>query len=128
MARKDAPPEGLRKLTQWFDQPLTPGKQKELTDWLAADPDHQLKWERWSDFNAQARQLQIVPSDVSAEWAKLRDDLGLGRSSRKRSRRFRSRKKKKSLLKSPIVVASISMAFFALFLFILHLIRTSSGF
>ena len=69
MPIEDKSPEGLRRLTQWLDQPLTAEKQKDLNEWLADDPDHQLSWDRWTQFNLSAKRLQIVPSPVGSEWA-----------------------------------------------------------
>ena len=126
MSEKEIPAEGLRKLAVWLDQPLTPGKQKELTAWLAADPENQLKWDRWLEFNSKAKQLQIVPTEADSQWAILRDELQFGRSSSKRPRR--SRRKRKSLLKSPIGVAFLSMVVFSLFLLLLFFIRSGSKF
>jgi ferric-dicitrate binding protein FerR (iron transport regulator) len=126
MPQREIPPERLRKLAEWLNQPLTPGKQKELTEWLAADPENQLKWDRWLEFNTTAKQLQIVPTEALPQWAMLRDDLQFGRSSSKRRRK--SRRKKRSLLKSPSVVAFVSMVLFSLFLLLLSFIRSGAKF
>ncbi|MFV1981359.1 MAG: hypothetical protein ACC655_09420 [Rhodothermia bacterium] len=120
-------PEGLRKLSQWLDQPLTAGKEKELNEWLANGPDHQVSWDRWTQFNLSAKRLQIVPSPVGSEWTILRDELGFKRSTRKRSKQL-SKPRKHTLLRRPLVVATLSTIAFALFLSLLYLIRTSAAF
>ncbi len=127
MAIENTSPDGLRKLAQWLDLPLTTGKEKELNEWLADDPDHQLSWDRWTQFNVSAKRLQIVPSQVGPAWAVLRDELGFERSTKTRSKR-RSKSEKLTLLRKPVVVATLSTIVFALFLSLLYLIRISAGF
>jgi len=127
MATEDTTPHHLRKLAAWLDSPLTPGREKELSDWLSTNPNHQIQWERWLRFNADAKQLQVVSSDVLEEWAILRDELHLGRSTKKKSRSI-TRKKRSSFFKRPLVVAVMSMAAYSAFLLILHLIKSGSAF
>ena len=127
MATDGIPPAHLRKLAQWLDQPLTPGREKELNAWLAADPDNQIRWDRWLSFNAAAKRLQVVPSDVTEEWGRLRDDLHLGRSTKSKSMSG-GRSKKIAFFKRPLVIALASMLAYGLFLMILYAIRTGAGF
>lgn len=127
MAIKGASSDLLRKLAQWLDQPLTAGKEKELNEWLADNPDHQVSWDRLIEFNVSAKSLQIVPSEVAPEWAILRDELGFEHSSKKKSRR-RARTKKRSIFRAPIFIAFMSTTVFALFLLVLYLIRSTSSF
>ena len=127
MAIDDTSPEQLRKFVHWLDEPLTAGKEQELNEWLANEPDHQMSWDRWTNFNVSAKLLQIVPSEVGPEWAALRDELGFQHSSKKSARK-RSRSKKRSLLRTPIVIATLATITFALFLSILYLIRLNSAF
>ena len=127
MAIQGTSPEGLRKFTQWLDRPLTTGKEKELNDWLGDDPDHQLSWDRWTEFNASAKVLQIISSEAAAEWAVLRDELGFEHSKKKKQGR-KSRSKKRSIFRSAEFIALTSMIVYALFLAVLYLIRTSSVF
>jgi hypothetical protein len=127
MAIENTRPEDLRKLAEWLDQPLTAAKERELNTWLADNPDNQVTWDRWIQFNASAKRLQVKPVDVGPSWDILKGEIGFERSVKKKKSR-RSSSGKKTFLRTPSVVAILSMCVYAMFLLILHLIRTNSEF
>jgi ferric-dicitrate binding protein FerR (iron transport regulator) len=115
------------KIAQWFEQPLTPGQQREFTDWLADSPDNQSQWDRWSDFNESARALKLIPTEAGSSWEALKDEFGFQRATKRKSI-IRPKLKKRSIFKAPIVVAISSVLLFAAFLLFLHLLRLSIGY
>lgn len=117
----------LRAFAEWLDQPLTPGAERALNRWLSEDPSNQEIWESWQRVNGRVKRLQVIPGDVNADWGALRDDLGFVHSG-KRKKRSRSSRREGDFHKRPAVVAIISMIVYALFLYVLHLIRVKAGF
>lgn len=117
----------LRAFAEWLNQPLTAGTERALNRWLSEDPSNQDTWEAWQRVNARAKRLQIVPGDVNADWAVLRDELGFVHTGKAR-KRSRSSRRRRDFYKQPGVVAVISMIVYAIFLYILHMIRTKVGF
>ncbi|HUF11369.1 MAG TPA: hypothetical protein VMO47_18755 [Rhodothermales bacterium] len=117
----------VRAFAEWLSQPLTPGSERALNRWLSEDPSNQEIWESWKRINARAKRLQVVPGDVNADWALLKDELGFV-STGKRRKRTQSASHKRDFYKQPAVVAIISMIVYSLFLYFLHMIREMAGF
>ncbi|MGA7307259.1 MAG: hypothetical protein WBW88_20525 [Rhodothermales bacterium] len=117
----------LRAFAEWLNQPLTTGAERALNRWLSQDPANQDIWEAWQRVNGRAKRLQVVPGDVNEDWAVLKDELGFVHSGKVR-KRSRSSRRKLDFYKQPSVVAVLSMIVFALFLYILHMIRIKVGF
>jgi ferric-dicitrate binding protein FerR (iron transport regulator) len=117
----------IRAFAEWLNQPLTPGSERALNRWLSEDPSNQEIWESWQRINGRAKRLQVVPGDVNADWALLRDDLGFV-STGKHRKRTHSASRRRDFYKQPAVVAITSMIVYALFLYVLHMIRVKVGF
>ena len=117
----------IRSFTEWLNDTLTPGQERDLNRWLADEPSNQDAWDAWQRINGRAKRLQVVPNDAKEQWALLRDELGFQHTEKRRKKSSRS-SSGKEFYRRPSLIALVSMIVYSIFLFVLHLIRTNVGF